>query len=124
MTGWPTHPVVYEVDTWPWLSDVRREGGASAAPAHPPPPRWGDLAPPGTDAVWLMGVWERSPAGLAAAEQNAAVQAALRAALPDLAPDDVVGSPYCVRQYVADARLGGPDGLATARAELARRDLR
>jgi hypothetical protein len=20
MNGWPSHPVVYEVDTWPWLS--------------------------------------------------------------------------------------------------------
>jgi hypothetical protein len=122
--GWPARPVVYEVDTWPWLTGVRRQAGATATLADLPAAVWDDLAPPGADAVWLMGVWERSPAGLDAAAHDAAVQDALRAALPDLAPADVAGSPYCVRRYVADAALGGPEALAIARAELARRGLR
>ena len=44
-------------------------------------------------------------------------------ALPDYRPEDVVGSPYCIRDYVVDGRLGGPDGLAAARAALAERGL-
>jgi hypothetical protein len=40
---------------------------------------------------------------------------------PDLAPGDVVGSPYCIRDYVVDERLGGPAGLAAARRALADR---
>jgi len=44
--------------------------------------------------------------------------------LPDLRTEDVIGSPYCVRRYVADPALGGPDGLATARAALAARGVR
>ena len=36
---------------------------------------------------------------------------------------DVVGSPYCVRDYVVDERFGGPDGLVTPRQRLAERDL-
>src|SRR4051794_9185765 len=124
MTGWPTHPVVYEVDTWPWLSDLQRHLGADATPADVPARAWDELAPQGADAVWLMGVWERSPAGLAVARQDAALQDAFRAALPDLAPEDVVGSPYCVRRYMVDARLGGPAALAAARAQLAHRGLR
>ena len=43
-----------------------------------------------------------------------------RAALPDLRDEDVIGSPYCVRDYVVDERFGGPDG-AGARARAARR---
>jgi len=35
-----------------------------------------------------------------------------------------VGSPYCVRRYVVDERLGGPNGLAEARRALAARGLR
>ena len=31
-----------------------------------------------------------------------------RAALPDLRDEDVIGSPYCVREYVVDERFGGP----------------
>jgi hypothetical protein len=124
MSGWPSAPVVYEVDTWPWLSDLHRRLGAAVTLADLPAEVWDDVAPPGTDAVWLMGVWERSPAGRAIAQQDAGLQRAFRAALPDLAPEDVQGSPYCVRRYVVDARLGGPAGLAAARAQLARRGLR
>ena len=124
MTARLAGPVVYEVDAWPWLSGLRRRMGAAATLADLPAGVWDELAPPGTDAVWLMGVWERSPAGLAIAQQNGALRNAFRAALPDLVEADVVGSPYCVRRYVADERLGGPAGLAVAREELARRGLR
>ena len=71
-----------------------------------------------------MGVWERSPAGLALANGNAELQASFRSALPDLRPEDVVGSPYCVRGYVVDADFGGPTALAAARAALAARGAR
>ncbi|GGQ48740.1 alpha-amylase family glycosyl hydrolase [Couchioplanes azureus] len=124
MTGWPSHPVVYEVDTLPWLTGLRRCLGPSATLADLPARVWDELAPAGTDAVWLMGVWERSPAGLEVARHDAGLQQAFRTALPDLTPADVAGSPYCVRRYVVDARLGGPAALAVARAQLGRRGLR
>ncbi len=89
-----------------------------------PDPAWDEVALPGVDAVWLMGVWERSPAGLEIALRDEALQASFRAALPDLRPEDVVGSPYCVRDYVVDTSLGGPEGLAAARAQLASRGVR
>ena len=47
--------------------------------------------------------------------------ASFREALPDLRDEDIIGSPYCVRRYVADERFGGPAGLAAARAALADR---
>ena len=47
--------------------------------------------------------------------------AGMRAALPDLRAEDVIGSPYCVRDYVVDARFGD---LAAARAALAARGLK
>ena len=71
-----------------------------------------------------MGVWERSPAGLALANASAGLQASFRDTLPDLRPDDVIGSPYCVRRYVVDASFGGPEALAAARAVLAARGIR
>jgi hypothetical protein len=120
VTGWPEQPVIHEVDTWPWLADLGPDRTLGTVPAQ----AWDALAVPGVDAVWLMGVWERSPAGLAIALGDAQLSAACARALPDLAADDVVGSPYCIRRYVVDARLGGPAGLATARAELARRGVR
>src|SRR5262249_27201821 len=76
------------------------------------------------DAVWLMGVWERSPAGLALALGDQELMTGMRAALPDLRAEDVIGSPYCVRDYVVDPRFGGDEALARAREALAARGLK
>jgi hypothetical protein len=70
-----------------------------------------------------MGVWQRSPEGLAIAQRNPELVASFRQTLPDLQADDVIGSPYCVRDYEPDARFGGPAALADARAALAERGL-
>lgn len=124
MSGWPATPAIYEIDTWPWLTGVARRAGRAVTLADVPGEIWDEVASPGLDAVWLMGVWERSPAGLAVAQANEGLQRAFRGALPDLQPADVVGSPYCVRRYRVDDRLGGPAGLAVAREELRKRGLR
>lgn len=116
-----THPVIYEINTWPWLHEQSRAQGGPVDLGTVPDETWDELAALGIDAVWLMGVWRRSPAGIAIALANPDLTASFTAALPDWTPDDVVGSPYCVRDYVVDDHLGGPDGLATARAALAAR---
>ncbi len=117
------HPVVYEINTWPWLHEQRRRCGRDIDLGRVPDETWDELAALGIDAVWLMGVWRRSPAGVAIALANPDLTASFTQALPDWTPDDVVGSPYCVREYVVDDHLGGPAGLAAARAALAARGI-
>jgi len=124
MTGWPAQPVVYEINTMIWLGELSRRHGRRVTLGDVPAGDWDEVVLSGVDAVWLMGVWQRSPAGLRIALRNTDLQASFRDALPDLGTGDVAGSPYCVRGYVADEALGGPDGLAAARAELARRGVR
>ena len=85
---------------------------------------WDALATHGFDAIWLMGVWERSPAGIAIANRNKSLLDDFKRALPDFRPPDDVGSAYCVRRYSVDQHLGGPQGLAVARQELAKRCIR
>ena len=85
-----------------------------------PAAAWDALAALPVDAVWLMGVWERSPAGLEIARTNPELDAGNRAALPDLRDEDVIGSPYCVRDYVVDERFGGRDGAGAAREQRSR----
>jgi hypothetical protein len=124
--AWPAHPVVHEIFTWVWLAELgaRRQRARAMTLADVPDEVWDDVARPGVDAVWLMGVWERSPIGAQIARTNPALRAAHQAALPGLTDADVVGSAYCVRDYVVDRRLGGEAGLAKARAALARRGVR
>ncbi len=117
------HPLLYEINTWPWLRDISTLAGAPVDLGSVPDRYWDELAGLGYDAVWLMGVWQRSPAGVAIALSNGELVASFRAALPDWKAADVVGSPYCVRGYVVDDRLGGPLGLSIARKALAERGM-
>jgi glycosidase len=117
----PPSPTIYEINCWPWLDELGRRAGRTLTLADVPAAAWDAIAAWGVDAVWLMGVWERSPAGVAIARGSADVMAECRRALPDLRDEDLVGSPYCVRRYAVDPRLGGPAGLAAAREELRRR---
>ena len=104
-----------------WLHELGWRLGSPVHLGNVPEDAWDEVTPAGVDAVWLMGVWARSPHGAAIAAANDELQRAFRDALPDVEPDDNVGSPYCIRDYVVDERLGGPDGLAAARGALARR---
>jgi hypothetical protein len=124
MNPWPKHPVIYEINTWVWLDELSRKYERPVTLAAVPSEEWDCLSALGADAIWFMGVWERSPAGIAIANQNKGLGEDFRRALSDYRPGDNVGSPYCVRQYVVDEHLGGPEGLAAARSELLRRGLK
>jgi hypothetical protein len=120
---WPRHPSIYEINTCVWLSELSQKYGKNTDLSGVPSAEWDAIAAFGFDAVWFMGVWERSPAGIAIANQNSNLLDDFRRALPDFRPDDNVGSPYCVRDYVVDDDLGGPEGLAVARRELSKRGM-
>lgn len=119
----PPRPVIYEINTRLWLRELSRLYGTPITLANVPADIWDGLGGFHFDAIWLMGVWERSPAGFSMAMQNEELRRAFAAALPDAGAEDIIGSPYCVREYTADASIGGRDGLAIARAELARRGM-
>lgn len=121
---WRRRPAIYEIATWPWLEELRSRHGQGLTLGTIPASEWDALAALDVDAVWLMGVWERSAAGVAVANANPDLQAEFLRALPDYSPRDNVGSAYCVQNYVVAAHLGGPDALARARAELNARGLR
>src|SRR6516225_627014 len=124
MAVWPRYPTIYEINTWVWLAELSAKVGKPIDLGSVPASEWDNLASFGFDAVWFMGVWQRSPAGIAIANRNQNLLADFRRALADFRPEDNVGSPYCVRGYVVDDHLGGPKGLARARNELAKRGLR
>lgn len=114
---------IFEINTWVWLHELSAACGKPVTLATVPPETWDDLAAVGTDAIWLMGVWERSPVGARVARQEQWRVDYGRTYLPGFSVNDVVGSPYCIRRYVPDSHLGGWDGLAAARAELRARGM-
>jgi Alpha amylase, catalytic domain len=124
LSSWPGYPTIYEINTWVWLSELGERAGNSVTLSSVPQAEWDIIAKFGFDGVWLMGVWERSPAGIAIANRNKSLLDDFKRALPDFRPQDNVGSAYCVRRYSVDEHLGGPEGLAVVRTELAKRGIR
>src|SRR5262245_17496816 len=124
MSAWPPHPVIYEINTRVWLSSMSSRIGRTLQLSAVPAAEWDAIATFGLEAVWLMGVWERSPVSRAISNHNQGLLDDFRRALPDFRPEDNVGSAYSVRRYTVDPDVGGADGLATARQELARRGMR
>jgi glycosidase len=124
VSAWPRYPVIYEINTWVWLGQLSRKYRKPVNLATVPSQEWDAIASHGFDAVWFMGVWERSPAGIEISMRNAGLLEDFKRALPDFSKEDNVGSPYCVRSYVVDGHLGGPTGLAAARSMLRERGLR
>ena len=122
-SGWRRFPSAYEINTWVWLSELSHKYGKRVTLSNVPAAEWDAIAALEFDSVWLMGVWERSPAGIAIANTNKGLLDNFRNALPDFRPEDNIGSPYCVRRYIVDAYLGGNEGLASARRELQQRGL-
>jgi hypothetical protein len=122
---WPGRPTIHEINTWPWLDELSRAVGRQLMLSDVTAEAWDALCLPGIDAVWLMGVWERSPASRTEALSDQANVDSFRQALPDLDIDrDIIGSAYSVRRYVVDEHLGGPAALAVARRELDQRGVR
>ena len=123
MKPFPKYPVIYEINTWVWLSELSRKYQRAVDLATVPEQEWDAIAGYGFVVVWFMGVWERSPAGIEIAMRNKGLLEDFRRALRDFSAEDNVGSPYCVRRYVVDQHLGGPEGLAAARQALAKRGI-
>ncbi|MET9296977.1 alpha-amylase [Streptomyces sp. NPDC003077] len=118
MTELPAQPVVHEVNTRVWLREIQRRTGHPTGLGDVPKDAWDEITPHGTDAVWFMGVWERSPRGRGIALADRSLRAAFDRAVPGIREEEIAGSPYCIRRYEVDATLGGAEGLAAARAEL------
>ena len=67
---WRTYPAVYEINSWAWLSELSEKYAQTVTLASVPSAEYDAIAAYGFDAVWLMGVWERSPMGIAIANRN------------------------------------------------------
>ncbi len=117
------NPRIYEINTWPWLHSLSDSYNDEISLANIPDQVL-DQELKNFDAVWLMGVWERSPASKKIALEHPDLQKEYHKALYDFKDEDVVGSPYSVYYYHVDNSIGGVDGLKMIKKRLAEKDIR
>ncbi len=118
------HPHLYEINTWAWLDELSLRLSRHVDLSNVPDPEWDRLAKLGFDIIWLMGVWERSPESQREFCGDATAFAGFQQALPGATFDDVVGSPYSIRNYQPDERMGGWAALDATREKLHARGMR
>lgn len=121
MMPWPKKPFIYQINTYVWLNTLSRTYKRPITLETVPDKVLNELADYHVDAIWLMGVWQRSHAARASALNY---QHEYRGALPDLTADDVIGSPYAIGAYQVEERFGGRIGLALFRKRLQERGIR
>ncbi len=118
MTMWPRFPLVYEINTRVWLTELASHRDRRVTLADVPDEefrKWRDFH---FDAIWLMGIWQPSEYSRELALHDQELAAALTRALPGWKPEDVASSPYSVADYRVDENLGGDAGLAQFRDKL------
>lgn len=121
MSNWNKKPFIYEINTWVWLTSLSQRFNKPITLANIPDEVYHELAALNVDAIWLMGVWQRNPAGRASALNYKHEYIPV---LPDLTDEDVIGSAYAIGAYEVDSRLGGRDALATFRYRIAQYGLK
>jgi glycosidase len=120
---WPKSPKIFEINTWPWLHHLSEIYNLPIT-LKSIPKEFFNKEVRFFDVVWLMGVWERSPAARRIALEREDLQIEYHKALHDFGEVDVVGSPYSVYYYHVDSHLGGIEGLKQIRQQLAEKGIR
>jgi hypothetical protein len=121
MKDWRTNTKIYQINTWVWLNTLSAQTGRPIHLGTVPDAEIARLATLGFDAIWLMGVWHRSPATRSSALQY---KHEYRDALPDITDEDIVGSAYSIGAYEVEGALGGRAGLAKFRARMRQHGVR
>lgn len=107
----PAHPILYQINTRVLLGGIGRLIGRPAGFDDIPDQALQALAGFGFDWVWFLGVWQTGAAGREISRCHASWQEGFRQALPDLTPEDIVGSPFAIAGFQADPAFGGNAAL-------------
>ncbi len=112
------HPHLYEINTWVWLNRLSTATNRELKLADVPDEEWRLLRDLGFDLIYLLGIWKRSTVGRDIFRTNDNEFAAYAEALPDWKPEDVVGSPFSIQDYIPDPRIADWSTLDQLRQRL------
>ena len=118
MPGETDTPLLYQVNTRVLLRRIARTFNRPTGFDDIPDAALDAIAALGFEWIWFLGVWQTGAAGRQISRANPAWQQGFREALPDLAPEDICGSPFAISAWHADERLGGDAALARLRARV------
>ena len=120
----PRYPMLYQINTRVWLTELSRVLGRAATLDDIPDAELDRLARMGFDWVWLLSVWQTGPAAQRLSRSNPGWRREFEETLPDLCEEDIPGSGFAIAGYTVHRGLGGEAALARLRERLRRHGLR
>jgi glycosidase len=120
----PRHPLLYQINTRVWLTELSRDLGRRATLDNIPDSELDHLAQMGFDWLWFLSVWQTGQAGQRISRSNPELRREFQETLPDLREEDIAGSGFAITGYTVHQQLGGDEALFRLRERLRQRGLR
>lgn len=115
------HPLIYQINTRVWLTDLAKSLGRPSTLDDIPDAELDRLAKMGFDWVWFLSVWQTGLAGQRVSRTNHEWRREFEETLPDLREEDIAGSGFAITGYTVHHDLGGDAALARLRERLRKR---
>ncbi len=120
----PRYPLLYQINTRVWLTELSRGLGKRVTLDDIPDAELDRLAEMGFDWIWLLSVWQTGSEAQQVSRTSAGWRHEFEETLPDLTDDDIPGSGFAITGYTVHQNLGGDAALAPLRDRLKQRGLR
>jgi hypothetical protein len=115
---------IIEVNTRVWLKELSEKYGKKIQFDNIPEEEILFISDQGFDALWLMGVWEKSLASADIAIHDKSLLSEFKDLLPELdLENDVGSSPYSVAGYGVNTDLGSIDSIKSLRERLKQKEI-
>lgn len=115
------YPLIYQVNTRVWLTDLSQSLCRPATLDDIPDAELDRLVQMGFEWVWFLSVWQTGPAGQRVSRTNHEWRREFEETLPDLREEDIAGSGFAITGYSVHRDLGGDAALARLRERLHKR---
>ena len=100
------HPLIYQVNTRVWLTELSKSLGRPATLDDIPDAELDRLAKIGFDWIWFLSVWQTGPAGQRVSRANHGWRREFQETLPDLREEDIAGSGFAITGYTVHPATG------------------
>ena len=114
------HPYIYQINIRPWLYELSKKYDRNISKlVEIPLEEFDILEQNGVDIVWMMGIWKLGEYGLEF-DKNGSYDGVLS----DWTPEDVIGSPFAITEYVCNPELGTDDDITWLKRQLNSRGMK